>query len=130
MALVADTRFLLTYYFPPNKEAAEKIQKFMISIVDRLIIPTIVVVEFIKIAGKRMGYEASRLRIRILESRGSKIVPFTTEDAYIAGEILLKKPNVPFADVCIASIAKRLKSKVISDDPHFKELEIPTIWPF
>ncbi len=129
MALIADTRFLLTFFFPPNENVAKALQKFMLKAVRELVIPSIVVVEFIKIGGKRIGYERSKIKIRMLESKGSRIEPFTPEDAYIAGKMLLENPDIPFADACIASIAKRLKGKVVSDDQHFRRLGIRTFWP-
>jgi predicted nucleic acid-binding protein len=57
MALILDTRFLIAHCFPRSKEERERIKDFLPKIAkDTLMIPSIVVVEFIKIAGSAVGF--------------------------------------------------------------------------
>ena len=58
MALILDTKFLIAHYFPRSEEDRERIRSFLSKIAeDTLIIPSIVIVEFMKIAGSVIGLE-------------------------------------------------------------------------
>jgi len=56
---VADTRLLLTLEFPPDEET-KKLAEDLVSkeITRRLLFPSVVLAEFIKVAGPRIGKEA------------------------------------------------------------------------
>lgn len=128
MAVVLDTRFLLTHTFPPSEDDKKLLKKFTSKIFRRKVyLPLVVVVEYIKIAGKRLGSEGAENRLLSWLASGVHLVEMTYNDAVEAGKILLIH-DVPVADAIIASIAKRLKAPVVSDDPHFSELKVKTIW--
>ena len=130
MALILDTRFLLTYIFPPTLDDKRKIKNFFYRIIgdEEVFISPITIAEYLKIAGKIMGLTASEIMIRRFESAGVKVEPLTSEDRIRAGELSLKYPNIPLADLLIAAITLRLKGKIVSDDPHFKTIGLKTIW--
>jgi len=130
MALILDTRFLLTYTFPPTLNDKRKIKNFFYKIISEedVFISPISIAEYLKIAGKIMGLTASEIMIRRFESAGVKVEPLTSEDGIRAGELSLKYPNIPLADLLIAAITLRLKGKIVSDDPHFKTIGLKTIW--
>jgi predicted nucleic acid-binding protein len=127
---VADTRLLFTLEFPPNPEKNQQIGVFLEKeLKGRFIAPTIVLTEFIRIAGARIGVEAAKNRLRILKGRGMQVVPLNEENALIAGSLLLSNQNVSVADAIIASYVKTgAADYVITDDPHFKTLGTKTKW--
>ncbi len=94
-----------------------------------LLVPTVVLAEFIEIAGARIGEEAAKTRIRSLKERGLRIVPFDEPHALKTGNLLLSNKKVPLADAIIASYVKNGEADyVLSDDQHFKTLNVKTKW--
>jgi predicted nucleic acid-binding protein len=127
---VADTRLLLTIEFPPTESIGLKVERFVEKEIGRkLLAPSIVLTEFIKYGGSRIGEDAARTRLRVLKEKGLRTIPITEKDALTAGSLLLASPNVPIADALIASFVKNGAAEyVITDDPHFKTLGIKTRW--
>jgi predicted nucleic acid-binding protein len=127
---LADTRLLLTLEFPPNNELAAKAENFFEKETARqLLVPSIVITEFIKYAGARIGEDAARTRIRLLKEKGLKIIPLDEKEALTAGSLLLAHANVPIADALIASYVKNGTAEyVVTDDLHFKTLGVKTKW--
>ncbi len=130
MTGVADTRLLLTFEFPPSEETKKKIEELTRKEIARhLLAPSIILSEFIKIAGPRMGEDAAKVRMRLLKDMGMRIIPLDEEEALVAGSMLLSHQNVPIADALIASFVKLGAAEyVITDDPHYKTLGIRTRW--
>ncbi len=130
MTSVADTRLLLTLEFPPTQQAKTSIRNFFeLHLREGLIAPSIILTEFIKYAGLRIGEEATKTRLRLLKEQGMKVVPVKEENALIAGTLLLSNQNVPMADAIIASYVKNGDAGyVLTDDPHYKTLNIKTKW--
>lgn len=130
MTGVADTRLLLTLEFPPTEEnrgLTEDLARKEIA--RRLLAPSIILTEFMKIAGPKIGEDAARTRIRLLVERGMRITPLDEEQALVAGSLLISHQNVPIADALIASFVKtRLAEYVVTDDPHYKALGVRTRW--
>ncbi len=107
MTAVADTRLLLTLEFPPDKETKRQVEAAMTrELGGRLLAPTIVLTEFLKTAGGRIGEGTVRLRIRILKERGLRPLELSEEMALAAGSLLLKRQDIPIADALIASPVK------------------------
>jgi hypothetical protein len=127
---VADTRLLLTLEFPPSEETKKKIEELTRKeLARRLFAPSIVLSEFLKITGLRMGEDAARVRMRLLKDRGMRTIPLGEEEALVAGSMLLLHQDVPIADALIASFVKLgVAEYVITDDPHYKTLGIRTRW--
>ena len=130
MTSVADTRLLLTLEFPPTEALGAKVESFVEKEIARqLFAPSIVVTEFIKYAGARIGEDATRTRLRVLKEKGLKIVPLNEKAALMAGSLLLANRNVPIADALIASFVKNGEAEyVVTDDLHFKTLSVKTKW--
>lgn len=130
MTSVADTRLLLTLEFPPNQEIKPEVRDFFEKEIGRgLLAPSIVLTEFIEIAGTRIGEDAAITRIRLLRERGMRTVALDEKEALIAGSLLLAHRNVPIADALIASFVKTgVAEYVVTDDPHFKALNVKTKW--
>ena len=130
MTGIADTRLLLTLEFPPTEETKKKIVDLIEREIQRhLLAPSIILAEFIKIAGARIGEDAARIRLRLLKERGMRTVALDEEEALVAGSLLLSHRNVPIADALIASFVKTgVAEYVVTDDPHFKALGVRTKW--
>ena len=91
--------------------------------------PSIVLTEFVEIAGAKIGEEAAKKRLRLLKERGMQTLPLDEEHALVAGSLLLAHRNVPIADAIIASYVKTgVGEYVLTDDPHFKALGVKTKW--
>jgi predicted nucleic acid-binding protein len=121
---------LLTLEFPPTEEIRIKAADFVEKEIARhLLAPSIILTEFIEIAGARIGEDAAKTRIRLLRERGMRTVALDEEEALVAGSLLLSHRNVPIADALIASFVKTgVAEYVVTDDPHFKELGVRTKW--
>jgi len=127
---VADTRLLFFLEFPATPEMGRKASDFFEKeLRENLFVPTVVLTEFIEIAGARIGEEAAKTRIRLLKERGMQILQFDELHALTTGGLLLSNRNVPLADAIIASYVKtRVAEYVLTDDPHFKTLGVKTRW--
>src|SRR5207245_6120411 len=87
MTAVADTRLLLTLQFPPTKELKARIEETITrELAGRLIAPSVMSTEFLKIAGARIGESAAELRLNLLKERGMKVIPITEEMALTRSE--------------------------------------------
>ncbi len=130
MTGIADTRLLLTLEFPPSKETKKRVETTMANeLAHRLLAPSIVLTEFLKIAGTRIGESPARLRLNLLKERGMKILPLTENMALVAGKLLLSHPDIPIADALIASPVQTGEADyVVTDDPHYKTLGVRTKW--
>jgi len=127
---VADTRLLLTLEFPATPQVKLRIRDFFeLQLREGLVAPSIILTEFVKYAGLRIGEEAARTRLRLLKEQGLRIASVEEKNALIAGALLLSNQNVPLADALIASYVKTGEADyVITDDPHYKTLNIKTKW--
>ena len=130
MTSVADTRLLIFLEFPANQEMGTKTRDFFEKeLRARLLAPSIILTEFVEIAGAKIGEEAAKNRLRLLKERGMQTIPIDEENALIAGSLLLSHRNVPIADAIIASYVKTgVAECVLTDDPHFKALGVKTKW--
>jgi len=128
---VADTRILLTLQFPPDDAARDRVREFLQKEMAGgvVIIPSIVLSEFVKIAGARTGLQAAIRTIDMLKERGMKVRPIDEELALEAGRLLIKHREVPFADSLIAAFAtSKIAAYILTDDPHFEILGSKTKW--
>lgn len=83
MALVIDTRFLIAHTFPPTEDERRKIKEFTSKLArEELIIPSIVVTEFMKIAGLVVGKDSAKIRLKLWVKGGAKILPIGGETAF------------------------------------------------
>ena len=130
MTGIADTRLLLTLEFPPDKETKRQVEDAMTrELARKLLAPTIILTEYLKIAGVRIGEGAARLRLGLLKERGLRTLEINEEMALSAGSLLLKHQEIPIADALIASPVKLGEADyVVTDDPHYKILGIRTKW--
>ncbi len=129
MVIVLDTRFLIAHTFPPTKEDRDAILRFLKKRgKENFVIPTIVISEFLRVAGRRIGKETAKVRIRAwLSSSRVSTFDLDREIAEMAGELALDH-QVPIADAIIASVAKKVSGIVATDDGHFRKLGVKVTW--
>ncbi len=130
MTSVADTRLLLTLQFPPNATVGDKARVFLQKeLVRGVITPSIVLTEFLKIAGARIGIQEAIRTISGLKERGMKIRNIDEGLALEAGKLLVRYRNVPIADSLVAAFTfRQIAEYVLTDDPHFEVLGTRTRW--
>jgi predicted nucleic acid-binding protein len=96
---------------------------------EHLIIPAVVITEFLKTAGKSMGKQAASTQISLLKEHGGAIFDINEEIALLARELLLKDDKRSVGDSLIAATALCLHvSYIVSDDPHFHDFGLKTKW--
>lgn len=129
MVIVLDTRFLIAHTFPPTEEDREAILRFLKKHgKEGFLIPTIVISEFLRVAGRRIGKETAKVRIGTwLSSSRVGAFDLDREIAEMAGELALDH-HVPIADAIIASVARKVGGVVATDDEHFRELGVRVTW--
>jgi len=130
MTSICDTILLITFRFPPSDEVKQKITKLIqFELVRRLLVPSIILTEYVKVASKKVGIEAAMTHIHELESRGIIVTDINRQVAIEAGRLLAKHPNVPIADALLAASTKTYSADyIVTNDPHFKELGVKTQW--
>lgn len=129
MALILDTRFLIAHSFPRSEDEREKIRGFLSRISkESLIIPPVVIIEFIKVSGSFIGLEQAKNRLRLWIGSGVETIPIDKDIALLAGENAFRHKDIPMADVIIGTVAKHLKATVVTNDPHFTILGVKTTW--
>lgn len=130
MTAVLDTQLLLTFSFPPNEDIREKATRLLQrELSRRVIIPSIVLTEYIKIAGRRIGLEAATSQINVLEDRGAEICEIDRTIALVAGKLLIKHPGTPVADALVAATYRsRSAEYILTGDSHIEELGCKTKW--
>jgi len=120
----------LTLEFPPDggtKAAVERL--FQKELGSRLLAPSVVLTEFVKIAGPRMGKDSAHARLFLFRERGMQTVSIGEKEALTGGDLLLEHPGAPVADALIASlVVNKAAEYVVTDDPHFNELGVKTKW--
>lgn len=130
MTSIADTRLLLVHTFPASDEERNLIKQLMQrSLRERLVIPSIVLAEYIKSAGKEIGKQAASTRVLNMKENGAEVYNIRESTALLAGELLLKDQKRSVGDALIAATALELHaSHVVTDDPHFREFGLRTKW--
>ncbi len=130
MTSVIDTRLLIFLEFPASQDIGKKTSEFFDKeLKSGLLVPSTVLTEFIEVAGRKIGQEAAKIKLRLLEERGMKTVSLDEECALSAGELLLSHRNVPITDALIASYVKTgFAEYVLTDDAHFRALGVKTRW--
>lgn len=130
MTSICDTRLLITFRFPPSEDVRQKIARLVQhELGRRLLIPSIVLTEYVKIAGKRVGLEAATTHINEFESRGAMITDINREIALEAGKLLNKHPDSPIADALLAASAMIHSAEyIVTNDRRFEKLGCKIRW--
>jgi predicted nucleic acid-binding protein len=130
LTAILDTQLLITFWFPPNEDTRQKAARLLQRELGRhLLIPSIVLTEYIKIAGRRIGLDAATNQLNILENRGAEITEIDKVIAIEAGTLLSKHPDTPIADALLAATYIHHSAEyILTRDDHFEELGCKTRW--
>ena len=120
----------MTLEFPPDRETKAAVERlYQKELGFRLLAPSVVLTEFVKIAGPRMGKDSAHTRLSVFRERGMQTASIGEEEALSGGDLLLEHPDAPVADALIASfVVNKAAEYVVTDDPHFNELGVKTKW--
>ena len=130
MTHVADTRFLLVHTFPADEEERRRIRDLMHrSLREHLVIPSVVLTEYFRTAGRKIGKEGVSTQISVLKESGAEISNLDEDTAFLAAELSLKNERRSIGDTMIAATALVTHaSHIVTDDPHFHEFGLKTKW--
>jgi len=123
---VYDTRFFVEYFYSGDSEFLRRLKEDLRAIKERMV-SALTVHEIHLINLKREGREVATLRSETIR-RDFNVVDVDYETAVRSAE-LRSRHGIPMADSVIAATAQIHGCTVVSDDPHFKEIEdLKTRW--
>ena len=122
---IYDTRFFVEYFYSENSESLKKLKEDLRSTRERMV-SVITIHEIHRIDIEKEGKEVAAMRSETIR-RDFKVLEVDYETA-IKSAVLRTQHPVPMANSLIAATAELHKCVVVSDDPHFKTLDIKTRW--
>jgi len=131
MLRTVDTRFFLTHFLAETDELKTKTSKKMVELQREMaVVPTIVLHEVYKFMHDNVGKDVAQLRVNSITTSRFRIIDLTTRIALTSARLRCRYRELPTADSVVAGTSMETKSRrVISDDPHFKEItEIHYEW--
>jgi len=131
MLRTVDTRFFLTHFLAETDELKTKTSKKMVELQREMaVVPTIVLHEVYKFMHNNVGKDVAQLRVNSITTSRFRIIDLTTRIALTSARLRCRYRELPTADSVVAGTSMETKSRrVISDDPHFKEItEIHYEW--
>lgn len=124
---VYDTRFFIEYFYSGASWIQRRLREDLKSVRDRMV-SSLTVHEIHRVNLEREGKEVAELRSETIR-RDFRIVDVDYEVAVRSAE-LRRKYRIPMADSVIAVTALIHRAPLVSDDPHFKEIEdLKVRWP-
>jgi len=88
-------------------------------------VATISLTELAYIYSRRVDKASAILRVSQIQHSKLNIIPLTEEIALHAG--LLKQKGISVADAIIAASALSVNASVVTNDPHFSDMDIPVV---
>ncbi len=126
MKYLLDTKALLAFF--SDEDGAEKVEAILKEIDENRaegFISTITLTELYYLYARRGGEQVAKERIEQLRLSNLKIIPIDEEIALKAGEYKLQA--IPIADALIAASAQLIAAHVVTDDPHFEQVNISVL---
>ncbi len=123
---VYDTRFFIEYFYSDDAFFLRSLKEDLRAVKERFV-SALTVHEIHRINLERDGRETAVLRNEIIR-RDFRVVDVDYETAVRSAE-LRSRHRIPMADSVIAATAQIHGCPVVSDDPHFQEMEeLKTRW--
>ncbi len=124
MIEVLDTRFFIEHFFSADPTDREKTRRRITELRRRKegVVPLIVVAEFTDQACRLAGRREAEEKAQAIVESGLQVRPLDPALAIAAGARRCSNRRVPLADCIVATMADSLGGRVVSDDPHFKQL--------
>lgn len=126
-----DTRFFLTHFLADTEDLRKRTSKKMSELQRAMaIVPTIVLHEVYKFQFENIGMDEAELRLDTIMKSGFTLVDLDPKIAVTSARLRCRHKELPTADAIVAATAIETKSgRVVSDDPHFREIKtIKTEW--
>lgn len=126
-----DTRFFLTHFLADTEDLRRGTSKKMAELRREMaFVPTIVLHEVYKFEFENIGADVAELRLDTIMKSGFTFVDLDPKIAVVSARLRCRHKELPTADAIVAATAIDTKSgRVVSDDPHFKEIKtIKTEW--
>jgi predicted nucleic acid-binding protein len=126
-----DTRFFLTHFLADTEDLRRRTSRKMIEFQRATaIVPTIVLHEVYKFQFENIGKEVAELRLDSILKSGFSFVDLDSKIAVTSARLRCRHKDLPTADAIVAASAIETKSgRVVSDDPHFRQITgIKTEW--
>lgn len=123
-----DTRFFIELFYSRDAELLRRLKEDLRArAVRERMVSALTVHEIHRINLEREGRDVATLRSETIR-RDFKVVNIDYETAVRSAE-LRSKHRIPMADSIIAAAAQIHRCPLVSDDPHFKEIEgLKTRW--
>ncbi len=123
---VYDTRFFVEYFYSDNAGFLRRLKEDLRAVRDKMV-SALTIHEIHRINWEREGREVATLRSEAIR-RDFKVVDVDYETAVRSAE-LRSRHRIPMADSVIAATAQIHRCPLVSDDPHFQEIEdLKTRW--
>lgn len=122
---IYDTRFFVEYFYSKNPDFLKKLKEDLQTTRERMV-SVITIHEIHRIDTEKEGREVATMRSETIR-RDFKVLGVDYETA-IKSAVLRTLHPVPMADSLIAATANLHGCAVVSDDPHFKTLDVKTRW--
>lgn len=126
MKYLLDTKALIAFF--NNEDGAENVEAILKEIDDDRadgFISAITLTELYYLYTQRIGEQVAKERIEQLRYSKLKIISINEAIALKAGEYKLKA--IPIADAFIAASAEFIAAPVVTDDPHFGQVNVPVL---
>jgi ribonuclease VapC len=126
MKYLLDTKALLAFF--NEEDGAEKVEAILKEIDENRaegFISAITLTELYYLYARRIGEQVAKERIEQLRLSNLKIIPIDEVIALKAGEYKLQA--IPIADALIAASAKFIAAPVVTDDPHFEQVNVSVL---
>jgi predicted nucleic acid-binding protein len=126
-----DTRFFLTHYLADTDQLKLRTSRKMVELQrEAAIVPTIVVHEVYKFMYENAGKEVAQMRVNSILTSPFRMADLSTSIAVTSASLRCRYRDLPTADSIVAATSLEAGSRrVLSDDPHFKEIrEIRSEW--
>jgi predicted nucleic acid-binding protein len=122
---VLDSRFFLEHFYAENTAIHQKTSKKLKELQQHKsgIIPTIVIGETVQGICEKLGEEIAEICYTTIIKSGLQIQNLTPTIAKEAGKLRSKHRNVPMGDCIIAATAQANQARILSDDPHFDQIQ-------
>jgi len=124
MAPTLDTRFFLTHFLADTEDLRKRVSKKMGEFQrTAAFVPTIVLHEVYKFQFENIGKEVAELRLDTILKSGFTFVDLDSKIAVTSARLRCRHKELPTADAIVAASAIETKSgRVVSDDPHFRQI--------
>ncbi|MBI4257328.1 MAG: PIN domain-containing protein [Thaumarchaeota archaeon] len=125
MKEVLDTRFFIEHFYSSDPEVQRKTrEKLRVLAKDGAgIVPAIVLMEVVSVTCEKRGEDEASIRYLSVLRSGLQVANITPEVAKVAGMLRCMHRKVPMGDCVTAAVAITSNAKVITDDPHFEDIE-------